>query len=150
MNSKKHQAPVVPSADFPIEQIPGLSMEMIDIFQRHGIATTLDLLKKAGVNKSQREGLAIDLGMRLQILNKWIAIADLARIPAVGLQHSGTILHSGIASVQQLVQTPIGQLHRQIMKLQVQNFHRSDLCPSMGTMSLWLQQAQKLPAIAKL
>ncbi|MDX2256230.1 MAG: DUF4332 domain-containing protein [Pseudanabaenaceae cyanobacterium bins.39] len=144
MNNKRNQNSNLISANFPIEQIPGLSKENSKLLQQYGIATTLDLLQRAGKSKAQRESLAINLGVRLQMLNKWLAIADLSRIPAIGLEYSGTILHSGIASVEQLIQTPVHQLYRQVMKLQVQNFHRSDLCPSLGEMSLWLQQAKSL------
>lgn len=130
--------------NFPIEQLPGLSSEDCQKLQKHSITTTHALLQKAGRNKAQKEELAIALGVRFQQLTKWIAFADLARIPAVGCQHCGAIVHSGIVSVEQLAQTPIDKLHKQIMRLQVQNFNRADLCPDIGEMSVWIKQAKQL------
>ncbi|MEI6063093.1 MAG: DUF4332 domain-containing protein [Pseudanabaena sp. ELA748] len=131
------------SLNFSIDQLPALSAEDCTKLKNHGITTTIGLLKKAGASRSQKEALAIALGVRLQVLLKWLAIADLARIPAVGLEYSGVILHSGIASIDQLVQTPLDKLHKQILRLQVQNFQRADLCPSIDQMALWIKQAQK-------
>ncbi|NUN64462.1 DUF4332 domain-containing protein [Pseudanabaena biceps] len=129
---------------FPIEQLTGLSEEDSANLINHGITTTLQLLQKAGRNPSQKEALAIALGVRVQLLLKWLAIADLARIPAVGLQYSGVILHSGVVSTEQLIQTPLDKLHTHIMRLQVKNFQRADLCPSMAEMAIWIKQAQQL------
>lgn len=68
----------------------------------------------------------------------------MAQTPAVGCQHCGTILHSGIVSLEQLSQTPLDKLHKHIMRLQVQNFSRADLCPAISDMSIWIKQAQQL------
>jgi hypothetical protein len=141
---KPSQTSSIASLNFSIDQLPALSAEDCTKLKDHGITTTIALLKKAGASRSQKEALAIALGVRLQVLLKWLAIADFARIPAVGLQYSGIILHSGISSMDQLLQTPLDKLHKQILRLQVQNFQRADLCPSIGEMSVWLKQAQKL------
>ncbi|OYQ66829.1 hypothetical protein B9G53_03030 [Pseudanabaena sp. SR411] len=132
------------SLNFPIDQLPALSTEDCQKLKDHAITNTCTLLQKAGRNKAQKEELAIALGVRFQLLTKWIAFADLARIPAVGCQHCGVIVHSGIVSVEQLAQTPLDKLHKQIMRLQVQNFNRADLCPDIGEMSIWIKQAQQL------
>ena len=127
-----------------IDQLPGLSAKDCQNLKDHSITTTLALLQKAGSSRPQKEALAIDLGIKFQLLNKWLVFADLARIPAVGCQHCGLIVHSGICSIEQLAQTPLGQLHKQIMKFQVQNLRRADLCPSLEEMSIWIEQAQLL------
>ncbi|MEA5485833.1 MULTISPECIES: DUF4332 domain-containing protein [Pseudanabaena] len=132
------------SSNFPIDQLPALNTEDGKKLKDHSITTTRALLQKAGRTKAQKEELAIALGVRFQLLTKWIAFADLARIPAVGCQHCGVIVHSGIVSVEQLAQTPLDKLHKQIMRLQVQNFNRADLCPDIGEMSIWIKQAQQL------
>lgn len=132
------------SLNFPIDQLPGLSAEDCKKLIDCGITSTRTLLQKAGRNRSQKEALAIALGVRLQLLTKWLAFADLARIPAVGCQHCGLIVHSGIISLEQLAQTPLDKLHKNIMRLQVQNLQRADLCPNLGEMSIWIKQAQQL------
>ncbi|NEO63853.1 MAG: DUF4332 domain-containing protein, partial [Moorea sp. SIO4G2] len=46
-----------------------------------------------------------------QYVNKWVALADLARIPSIGCQYCGLVLHAGICSLTQLAQTPPGLFH---------------------------------------
>lgn len=132
------------SLNFPLDQLPGLSAKDCQKLRENGITTTYGLLQKAGRTKAQKEALAIALNVRFQLLMKWVALADLARIPAVGCQYCGLIVHSGVASLEQLAQTPIDRLHKQIMRLQIQNLQRADLCPDMGEMSVWIKQAQQL------
>lgn len=132
------------SLNFPLDRLPGLGTKDCKKLQDYGITTTHALLQKAGRTKAQQEALAIALNVRFQLLMKWVALADLARIPAVGCQYCGLIVHSGIISLEQLAQTPLDRLHRQIMRLQIQNLQRADLCPNIGEMSVWIKQAQKL------
>ncbi|GBE73470.1 hypothetical protein myaer87_06970 [Microcystis aeruginosa NIES-87] len=54
-------------------------------------------------------------------------MAELASIPAVGCQYCGLLVHAGIASIPQLAQVSIQQLHRQILRFQVANLQRRDL-----------------------
>ncbi len=49
-----------------------------------------------------------------------------------------------MGSIEQLAQTPLDKLHQQIMRLQVQNFQRADLCPNIAEMSIWIKQAKQL------
>lgn len=134
----------ISSLNFTLEQLPGLSAKDCKKLQDYGITTTHTLLQKAGRTKAQKEAVAIALNIRFQLLMKWVAFADLARIPAVNCQHCGLIVHSGIISLEQLAQTPLDKLHRQIMRLQIQNLQRADLCPTIGEMSVWIKQAQQL------
>ena len=134
----------ISSLNFSLDQLPGLSTKDCKKLQNYGMTTTHALLQKAGRNKAQKEALAIALNVRLQLLMKWLAFADLARIPTVGCQHCGLIVHSGIVSLEQLAQTPLGQLHKQIMRLQIQNLQRADLCPDIGEMSVWIKQARQI------
>jgi hypothetical protein len=142
--SQTSQHTSISSLNFPIEKLTGLSAEDCQKLKDHGIQTTRGLLKKAGFKRSEKEAFAIAIGVRLQLLTKWLAFADLARIPAVGLQHCGIIVHSGIVSLEQLSQTPIDKLHKQILRLQVQQFRRADLCPDIAEMAIWVKQAQQL------
>ena len=71
-------------------------------------------------------------------------MAELASIPAVGCQYCGLLVHAGIASIPQLAQTSIQQLHRQILRFQVANLQRRDLCPDIAMMLAWIEQAKIL------
>ena len=89
------------ACDWPIEQLPGLSQSEQAKLQHCGIITTKQLIQQ-GKTAETRVNLANKLQVNLQYVNKWIALADLARIPGIGLQYCGLLLHSGIASVAQL------------------------------------------------
>lgn len=127
--------------DWPIEQLPGLSHQDQSQLREYGITTTLALLRKAS-NPVQRQSLANQLQIPLQYVNKWVALADLARIPSVGCQYCGLLLHAGVSCASQLAQMPFHRLHQQILKLHVATMQRRDLCPSIEEVQKWIQQAR--------
>lgn len=47
-------------------------------------------------------------------------------------------------SSPQLAQVSIQQLHRQILRFQVANLQRRDLCPDIAVMLAWIEQAKIL------
>ncbi|MBD2361635.1 DUF4332 domain-containing protein [Anabaena minutissima FACHB-250] len=136
----KNRSPMQYS-DWPIEQLPGLSQEEQSQLQNCGIKTTVGLVKQ-GKTLQDKVALANKLQVNLQYVNKWVALADLARIPSVGTQYCGLLLHSGVASVAQLAQTPTHRLHKQILRLQVATMQRRDLCPAIEQVQQWSQQAR--------
>ena len=130
-------------SDWPIEQLPGLSKENQEQLKSLGINNTQDLLKITKT-KENKQHLANQLKCQLQLINKWAALADLARVPSVGCDYCGLILHSGIISVNQLSQTSVSFLHRQILKLQVATLQRKDLCPSPDVVKTWINEAKTI------
>lgn len=130
-------------SDWSIEQLPGLSERDQSKLREAGIATTGQLLQKAST-KHSRQALANQLQIKCQYVNKWVALADLARIPGIGCQYCGLLLHAGICSVTQLAQTPAYKLHQQILRLQVATMQRRDLCPQVDEVAGWIKQAQNL------
>jgi Domain of unknown function (DUF4332) len=123
-----------------IDQLPGLSETDIALLQNYGIVNTKQLLEKANTLQSKQQ-LAIDLQINILYLSKWVALADLARIPDVGCEYCGLLLHSGIVSVLQLKQNPVHRVHRQIVKLQFATLKHQNLSPSVGLVQKWIQQA---------
>jgi predicted flap endonuclease-1-like 5' DNA nuclease len=130
-------------ADWPIEELPGLSTKMAMGLQRCGIRTTGELWRKAR-NPQFKHNLAVQLKVKPQVISKWVAMADLARIQRIGCEYCGLLLHVGIASIPQLAQTPPSRLHRQILRYQVKMMQRRDLCPSVDIVQQWIQQARSL------
>lgn len=126
-----------------IAQMPGLNLQDQTLLLNCGIETTQQLLH-ATRTPLQRQALANQMQTHLQRVNKWVALADLARIPAVGCRYCGLLLHAGISSPAQLAQTPLPRLHRQILKLQVAMMQRQDLCPSLDQMAEWIAQAKQI------
>ncbi len=133
----------IASADWAIALLPGLSTDDHTRLVACGIHTTLQLLHQ-GKTPETRSHLASQLQTPIRHINKWIALADLARIPGVGCQYCGLLLHAGVASPTQLAQTPLDRLHRQMLKLQVATLQRRDLCPEIGEVEQWSRQARML------
>ncbi len=127
--------------NWSISQLPGLHPEDQDKLIQHGITSTLQLFHVTQTS-AQRQQLATQLQTHIQHINKWAALANLARVPSVGCQHCGLLLHAGIISPEQLGQMSLPRLHQQILKLQVAMFQQRDLCPSLNEVSEWIQQAR--------
>ncbi|TVQ43944.1 MAG: DUF4332 domain-containing protein [Gloeocapsa sp. DLM2.Bin57] len=126
-----------------IATIPGIKPTEVNLLQTQGIETTQDLLSKTR-NQQHQEALARELKIEYRYLRKWIALADLARIPSVGCTYAGLLLHSGIISVSQLSQTPVNRLRQQILRMQVATMQRKDLCPPVELVQQWLIEAKSL------
>lgn len=129
--------------DWTIDQLPGLSVQNQAQLINAGIQTTRQLLQRTRT-PDQRQTLATQLQIHIQHLNKWVALANLARIPAVGCQYCGLLLHAGVSSPAQLAQTPIPRLHQQILRLHLSTLQRQDLCPDFGQVSEWIEQAKRV------
>jgi hypothetical protein len=141
--SQKINFSSVKDSNWQIEELPGLSEDEINNLKNCGVTSTFALIKQ-GKNLQEKLLLAQKLEVNIQHVNKWVALADLARIPSVGIQHCGLLLHAGIASVMQLVTTPPHRLHRQILRFQVATLQRRDLCPAVEQVQQWIQEAKKL------
>lgn len=142
-SQRRIDRPAFGFADWSIALLPGLSDQDQTRLQDCGIQSTLQLLQKTRT-PVQKQALASCLQIHIQHVNKWVALADLARIPAVGYQHCGLLLHAGISSPAQLAQTPLPRLHHQLLKLHVAMMQRPDLCPSLDEVARWIEQARQI------
>lgn len=131
------------SANWAIAHLPGLSESDAQKLHAISITTTHQLLSQAWTPLAQ-EALAGRLNVHVKHVQKWVALADLARVPSVGYQFCGLLLHAGVATVERLALTQASILHRQILKLQVTMLQRPDLCPSAGQVDRWIQEAKQL------
>lgn len=127
--------------DWPIEKLPGISDRDRENLQAIGLITTQQLLQQTS-NTQSKQAIASQLQIHPQYLSKWIALADLARLPSVGCQYCGVILHCGIISIAQLAQTPAPHLHRQIARLYVSMMQRKDLTPPVDRVQVWVKEAK--------
>jgi predicted flap endonuclease-1-like 5' DNA nuclease len=129
--------------DWSIGDLPGLNKTEQTLLQELGITTTGQLLTVAP-DAATKQKLAISLGTKIQFVNKLVALADLARLPGIGCQYNGLLLHTGIISIKQLAQMPAHKIHQQLLKLHVATLQRRDLCPDLAQVQGWIGQAQKL------
>ena len=129
--------------DWSIGDLPGVNNPERILLENLGITTTGELLS-AAPDAATKLQLAIDLGTKIQYVNKLVALADLARLPSVGCQYNGLLLHTGIVSVKQLAQMPAHKLHQQILRLHVATLQRRDLCPQLDRVQTWIKQARDI------
>ncbi len=127
--------------DWSIGDLPGLKNPELGQIKALGITTTGELLSVAPDAATKRQ-LAINLGAKIQYVNKLVALADLARLPGVGCQYNGLLLHTGILSVNQLAQMPAHRIHQQLLRMHVATLQRRDLCPDIAQVQTWIKQAQ--------
>ncbi|MEG3850163.1 DUF4332 domain-containing protein [Microcoleus sp. herbarium19] len=127
--------------DWPIAQLPGLNNENQSQLEECGITTTQQLIRMTKTAEAKAL-LAHQLQVSLQYVNKWVALASLARIPSVGCQYCGLLLHAGVASPAQLAQMPVGRLHEQILRMHVAMMQRNDLTPSVDRVQKWIEEAK--------
>ena len=140
---KSSKSSAIKSQSWSIEKLPGLSQKDQILLRENGINTTRKLLEITQTSE-EKLILASQLKINLQYVKKWVALADLARVPTVSCEYCGILLHVGIASVSQLSQMSTHKLHQQILKLQVSTMRRRDLCPTVDLVNKWIQQAQFL------
>ncbi len=133
------------SANHPIQRLPGLSDAQVKSLNDCGITTTFDLLRR-GNTLSQRQQLSGQLNTNIKYINKWAALANLARIPGVGYQYCGLLLNAGVSTPQQLSGMTVQRLHPLLRRLQVQLLNRADLAPNTGQVATWIRQAQQMRA----
>jgi nucleotidyltransferase/DNA polymerase involved in DNA repair len=129
--------------NWSIGDLPGVNNSERILLENLGIRTTGELLSVAP-DAATKLQLAIDLGTKIQYVNKLVALADLARLPSVGCQYNGLLLHTGIVSVKQLAQMPAHKLHQQLLRLHVATLQRRDLCPQIAQVQTWIKQARDI------
>ncbi|WP_110985558.1 DUF4332 domain-containing protein [Acaryochloris thomasi] len=127
-------------ASWPIEQLPGLDKPDLTALKQHGISSTGDLL--AAARSTPKQQLAATLQVHPQRLAKWVVLAELAQVPGVGMQYCGLLLHAGVSSCAQLAQMPASRLHKNLLRLQVALLQKRELCPTVGEVTQWIQQAR--------
>ena len=128
---------------WPIERLPGLSSQQQTQLIECGITSTGKLLRNVRTPE-QKLALADKLQVNVKYVNKWLALANLARVPSVGCQYCGLLLHAGVASPTQLAEMTVLRLHQQVLKLQVATMQRRDLCPGVEQVQNWIEQAKRL------
>lgn len=129
--------------DHLIDQLPGLRPDDLQALREQGISTIAQLWDRTRTPAHQRH-LAQHLHCSLRDVQKWSAMADLARIPGIGCRYCGVLLHVGVRSSQQLARSSAPKLHQQILRLQVLLIQQREHCPEPGQIARWIQQAASL------
>jgi Domain of unknown function (DUF4332) len=131
---------------WPIIELPGVDTKMTAELTAVGIINTKQLLtintQSSATDNPHNSQLATIVSTRPG--RKLLALAQLAQIPSVGCQYCGLLLHAGVASIEQLSQTPPPQLHQLVLRLHVALLQRRDLTPRIDQVQNWVQQAKAI------
>ncbi len=141
-NSPSHRFPAFQGKNWPIADLPGLKLDESEQLAAIGLHTTHDLLQNS-TNLAQQTAIAQQLHLHVHHIQKWCALADLARLPSVGQTYCGLLLHAGVPSVRHLASLAPGRLHRQILKLQIVATGQANIRPEVGLVQQWIQQAKQ-------
>ncbi len=133
--------PTLALTDWPLSRIPGISAADQAALQQQGIESTQQLLDRCPT-LTQQQALSSQLNIPLRFIRKWVALSDLAQLPAVGPEGCGLLLHAGIVSVEQLAQGSPQMLHRTLCRLQVRSTGQRSHSLSFAQVSGWIRQAQ--------
>lgn len=128
------------SCYWPIALLPGMTATYEKQLAQVGITTTEELLRYG--DPEATKALALRLRLHLHHVRRWLVLADLARLPSVGCQYCGLLLHGGVISSVQLTQSLPHQLHRHLLRFQVATLQRRDLCPSIALVQRWIEEAR--------
>ncbi len=112
-----------------LDKLPGLGQEELILLQKNSVTTTRDLLVRTNSLRKAHQ-LAQQLHLPLNYIQKWSALADLARVPSIGYRYCGLLLHSGIISVKQLVRKSVAKLYPTIRRLCVATTRNQELVPA--------------------
>jgi hypothetical protein len=134
---------MIKSAYWKIEQLPGVSSQEVAQLRSVNILNTQILLEQTQTQE-MKIALAARLGLSLPNVNKWYVLADLARIPSIGCYYCGLLLHIGVISIPQLIESHADRLHQQILRLQVATMQRKDLCPPVDLVQQWIREGRSL------
>lgn len=127
----------------PLGELPGLSNDQILNLKAIGLETTQDLLSRTRSPRDLQK-VSQQLNLPLRYAQKWAILAELSQLPSVGKQYCGLLLHSGIASLDQLAAVAPGKLHSQVRRLHTTTLRRSDLCPTPDQVVCWIQEAKQV------
>jgi Domain of unknown function (DUF4332) len=129
---------------WPITELPGVDTKTAAELTAVGVIDTEQLLaltEPQSISSNQPQLAAI---VSTRPGRKLLALAQLAQIPSVGCKYCGLLLHAGVASIEQLSQTPPQQLHQLVLRLHVALLQRRDLTPRIDQVQNWVQQAKAI------
>lgn len=115
-------------------------MQLADALLRHGIRYGEELLA-AAATPSQRNRLAQELGVDVQVVLDLANRADLARINGIGGIYSDLLEHSGVDTLKELAKRRPDNLYQAIVSANRQR-QLAKMPPSEDMIDGWIKQAR--------
>ncbi len=123
-----------------LTSLRGVDMQLADALLRHGIRYGEELLA-AAATPSQRNRLAQELGVDVQVVLDLANRADLARINGIGGIYSDLLEHSGVDTLKELAKRRPDNLYQAIVSANRQR-QLAKMPPSEDMIDGWIKQAR--------
>ncbi len=136
-----------------IETIEGVGPALAKKFQKAGIRTCEKLLAE-GATKKGRKAIAAASGVDEKKVLAFVNCADLMRIKGVGSEYSELLERAGVDTVKELKMRRPDNLTAKMAEVNAASIKKSKksivrALPSEKTVTKWVAQAKKLPAVVK-
>ncbi len=135
------------SGDYDIEEIEGIGKSYAQRLRKIRIATTRQLLDK-GTNPTIISEIASQVNKKEKVVQSWISMADLIRVPGIRGKFAELLTASNIKSVQQLAKQDGSDLTKKIAEVNVSE-NRNRTVPTLEMVTAWIAAAQNLPQTIK-
>lgn len=127
---------------YSIKDLKDISDSVAAKLKEAGVATTEDLLEKAG-SSAGRKQLAEQLGTQASQVLTWVNEADLMRISGIAEGFSQLLEAAGVDTVKELAQRNSENLAAKIAEVNEQ-MKLTGRVPSQQVVEGWIQQAKGL------
>ncbi|MBI1343891.1 MAG: DUF4332 domain-containing protein [Terrimonas sp.] len=127
---------------YKIEDIEGIGAAYGERLEKTGIATTHDLLEKAGTKKG-RQSLAEKTNIPESLILTWVNHADLMRINGVAGQFSELLEAAGVDTVKEFALRNAENLHAKMLEVN-EKYGLSGKVPSAESLQDMIAQAKKM------
>jgi len=131
------------SGDYDIEEIEGIGKSYAERLRKIRIATTRQLLDK-GTHSAIISEIASQVNKKEKIVQSWISMADLIRVPGIRGKFAELLAVSGINSVQQLAKQEGSDLITKIAEINISE-NRNRTVPTLEMVTVWIAAAKNLP-----
>jgi predicted flap endonuclease-1-like 5' DNA nuclease len=127
---------------YSISDLKGLQSAVVEKMHAVGIASTDDLLTKAGT-PAARARLAEQLGVAQEKVLRWANHADLMRVEGVAAGFSDLLEAAGVDTVRELAQRNAANLTEKLAEVNAQ-LNLTARIPSQDQVAAWIEHAKGL------
>ena len=131
-----------------ITDIEGVGADHALALEREGVATTEQLLDRAGPAAGRRT-LAESTGISPTLLLEWVNHADLMRISGVGSEFADLLEAAGVDSCAELARRNAANLATTFQELVAARPGTVRRIPTEAEVARWIEEAKTLPKVVE-
>ena len=136
--------------DMPVEEIEGIGPAIGRQLREAGVPTVFQLLEK-GLTPEGRQAMHSAVvasknlsKVELSVVNNWVSMADLLRVPGVGKQNAELMVASRVNSVGELQKQGAGALSSEMKKVNERDHITTDKVPGEQEVAAMIKAANSI------